>query len=805
MIEKIKIQNFGCYKNFSWDSSMRDPGNNILKFKKLNIIYGKNYSGKTTLSKIIRSLETRTLPEKYETPQFSIATSSGVIDQSNIATNTNDVRVYNTDFVEDHLSFLKSADGKITPFAIIGVENKSITEKIEELELQLESEDGNSGLRPSLTSIEKEEKDKSEAFAEAVDSLSLKLKNKATQPTIGIKHNPLYKDPNYNTPKILADLKLAKSLGFQILTSNKKEAQEALVREVPLHNITGTITAKLNLDDLHYNSRMALSKAITPSKAIQELLNDAIMQSWVKQGQKIHEGKRDNCGFCGQTIPPNLWERLNEHFSKESEELDSILDGLVNKIGDDRKNLSEILTIEQNAFYSSLHSKYDELRKKLTSEIEIYNKSLDILLKGLQKRRSDIFNSTIIVELKGNTSDIIDTLKEFSLLIENHNKKSKSLQQDQSQARRDLLLSELSVFALEINLNEEEKRIETLKKEKDSATSNLADIRKSIRSIEEEIEKLKAQLKDERKGAEQVNQYLNHYFGHNSLQLSAIENDESTGSTFSILRGGKPAYNLSEGECSLVGFCYFMAKLNDSESQGKNLIICIDDPISSLDSNHIFFIYSLIESLLAKPLEDANGNLIKDGNDRPVYPYKQMFISTHNLEFLKYLKRLSKPRNDHEHLLVVNGSGGSKIKPMPDYLRNYVTELNYLFGEIYICSDSNNSVSDHHSFYNFGNNLRKFLEAFLFFKYPFTDGDSKDQDKRIRLFFGGDQNVEPLVQRLINEFSHLAEYIDRSVQPIDHAEIERLARFILRKIKQNDNEQYKCFLQSIGKADPLPN
>lgn len=42
--------NFGSYKNFKW-------GNNLEEFKTINIFYGRNYSGKTTLSRIARSFE----------------------------------------------------------------------------------------------------------------------------------------------------------------------------------------------------------------------------------------------------------------------------------------------------------------------------------------------------------------------------------------------------------------------------------------------------------------------------------------------------------------------------------------------------------------------------------------------------------------------------------------------------------------------------------------------------------------------------------------------------------------------------
>ncbi|MGZ7334271.1 AAA family ATPase, partial [Streptococcus pyogenes] len=87
---------------------------------------------------------------------------------------------------------------------------------------------------------------------------------------------------------------------------------------------------------------------------------------------------------------------------------------------------------------------------------------------------------------------------------------------------------------------------------------------------------------DESKGANRVNNYLNNFFGHQDLSLKAIEaipGDSSSGYRFEVTRNGKKAFHLSEGECSLIAFCYFMAKLDDIETKGNQPIIWIDDPI----------------------------------------------------------------------------------------------------------------------------------------------------------------------------------------------------------------------------------
>ena len=47
MIKKLKkIKNFGVFSNYTCNSDLRD-------FEEKNIIYGWNYSGKTTVSRLI--------------------------------------------------------------------------------------------------------------------------------------------------------------------------------------------------------------------------------------------------------------------------------------------------------------------------------------------------------------------------------------------------------------------------------------------------------------------------------------------------------------------------------------------------------------------------------------------------------------------------------------------------------------------------------------------------------------------------------------------------------------------------------
>jgi wobble nucleotide-excising tRNase len=801
MIERIDIENFGSFNGFAWDASVRDSGGNIRTFKKLNILYGRNYSGKTTLSRVVRSLQTGVLPEKYESPSFLVSTSSGTVSHADISAADHDIRVYNRDFVDDHLSFLRDSEGRITPFAVIGETNTAIEKEIAEHEEQLGSTETKTGLRHELAEKEEELRVARQRATAAQLAIREKLINKANSPQGGIKHNPLYRDANYDIRKIKADIKIIRAQSLSILPETERQKKEALLGESALPDIKRHLAFTPAISRLAAEATELLSKRISPSEPIQELLDDAVLQAWVKQGIPHHRGKRRKCGFCGGAIPEDLWTKLDAHFSKESTDLEASLRQHIEAVQAEKKLSEKVIIVERAAFYSALHTAFDNAEGALVDELEKYQASLDTIIGRLHDRQLDIFGPQPALQVSDNSPAILAGIRSVNDLIERNNSITDSLQGDQDAARRDLRLSEVAHFAQDIGLDAEEKKVVDLKAAADTIETAVAAVRESVDRAQTRVEELRTQLKDERRGAEKVNEYLNNYFGHESLRLTAVQEDDGSAFKFQIMRGDSPAYNLSEGECSLVSFCYFVAKLDDTESSGKKLTIYIDDPVSSLDSNHIFFVFSLIESLIAAPDRDAQGKAILDHNNRQ-YRYEQLFVSTHNLEFLKYLKKLSRPKRNSEHFLVVCRNGRSAVELMPEYLRSYVTEFNQLFGELYLCIDPANAESHHHCFYNFGNNLRRFLEAFLFFKFTFTINGQEDYNRRVRMFFAGEPGNEALVQRLTNEYSHLGELFEKSMLPVDHAEISKVAGFVLKRIKERDGAQFQCLLESIGEVDP---
>ena len=131
MIEKLDIANFGSFNGFRWDTDVIEPKGTVGRFKKLNIFYGRNYSGKTTLSRIFRSFEVGQTPAKYSNPSFKVTTANGQWTQEQLSSQGTPIRVYNKDFVEENLAFLRDDQGDIQPFAVLGAVNKEVEQEIE--------------------------------------------------------------------------------------------------------------------------------------------------------------------------------------------------------------------------------------------------------------------------------------------------------------------------------------------------------------------------------------------------------------------------------------------------------------------------------------------------------------------------------------------------------------------------------------------------------------------------------------------------------------------------------------------------
>nr|WP_257792861.1 AAA family ATPase [Vespertiliibacter pulmonis] len=672
-------------------------------------------------------------------------TDKSVVTLASLSSNSKNIRVFNEDFIRDNLRFITNPDDSIEPLAILGDDNNKIEQEIKILEVELGSnvEGQETGLFADKKQAADEYHDALGSYNQLKDNLEKQLSDKATNRDIGIKYKPeRFGDQNYTITKLKTDITTVSSPDFQQLTSEQVSEHEKLIDERVLLAIPKFYSPQLSFLSLAQQVETLITKPISESDKIQELVKDAVLNRWVNEGRTNHRNKHEKCAFCDNEISAERWAELDKHFDVESELLEKSIDALLAKIETENQRVHDALTIDQSVFYSKFHSQLTALDLRLKAAIKDYQFALGNLAKQLRARKGDILNVKDYESPADGTANLMQIWQEYSDLCAQSELFSSSLAGEQTKAKANLRLKEVAEYLLTIDYQTQLNSIEALQQKRDEAQ-------------QAQVMAKKRELNDEEKGAKKVNEYLNNFFGHQFLTLEAKKGEGPTQDVkrirFEVLRDGKKAYHLSEGECSLLAFCYFLAKLDDIATKDSKPIIWIDDPISSLDGNHIFFIYSLL-----------NAEVVEKGK------FAQLFVSTHNLDFLKYLKRLEGnyftpeggkvKKYQKAYFIVARQDKKSSLQAMPSNLKDYVTEFNYLFHQICKCA-SLDTIDDTNyvTFYNFANNARKFFEIFLYYRYP----DQGMTLKTLSAFLGEDSIPAVLIDRINNEYSHLSGVFER--------------------------------------------
>ncbi|MFN3073902.1 AAA family ATPase [Acinetobacter sp. TY2] len=799
IIKLSKIDNFGIFKNFDWDLSLANPSiqNQIYDFKDINIFYGRNYSGKTSLSKIIRALETKTISPKYQAPNFKILLAdNSVVTHSSLATFTHPIYVYNSDFVKENLKFIHDDNQNVESFSVtLGGDNQQILDRIQQLneELGSETENAETGIYLSIKNKKSELGIAQLNFNNKDKELQNLLKNKASgqEGSIRTQHNK-FGDSNYNITKLAREIESVCKPIYQPLTEDTKANHDKLILQIKMDDPPAIPQFNIDFESLIKAVAEILNSQVGQSNKIDELVQNGLLNKWVEDGLAHHK-ERTTCAFCSNTIPSERLEALRQHFDEESQKLKIRINKGIELLNS-KKSLLKV-NIDINYFYNSFHVELNRIKGELANLLEMQENSFNTLISCLEDKKDKLFNVVDFASPINYLNDIHKTLDSIKTIREKHIELTSKLKENQDNAKNELRLDHIYHFLQDINYNNLTTEASILSQaiQPYQDELNTLEIRKGeiITNIKTEEDKLRS----ESEACTRINNILKHDFGHQALHLEAIEVNEYSGKTikFEIQRNGVKAHNLSEGECSLISFCYFLAKIQDDLNQGKRPIIWIDDPISSLDSNHIFFIYSLINDKIC-------GDKL----------FSQLFISTHNLEFLKYLKRLDVSFNNNgatpnlktNKYLIQRENNNSFITIMPTYMSEYATEFNYLFQQIHTCATANIITDQNHScFYNFGNNARKFIEIYSFYKFP---SHMKD-DERLKLFWNDDNLHRFFIGRINNELSHCSGVFERGMSMIDEAEMQKAAKAIIAKV-QDDIQQYNALLESIDveiSTDPL--
>ena len=253
---------------------------------------------------------------------------------------------------------------------------------------------------------------------------------------------------------------------------------------------------------------------------------------------------------------------------------------------------------------------------------------------------------------------------------------------------------------------------------------------------------------------------------------------------FQIIRSGLIAKNLSEGEKTAIAFAHFITRVQDGRHPLADTRVVIDDPISSLDTNHLFNTYALIKTQLAD--------------------CRQLFISTHSFEFYNLIREWVGDEEGSEHakkpqekwkkwgvfLVKRTDAGNSVLEEIPKMLLKFRSEYHYLFSMLY--HFDKNGAGDFDSLLSLPNVVRRFMEAFGGIMIPLSTGLRGKMER-----FFSDPVERERVWKFINYYSHNAT-ITRSLTIPDTSECKAVVHACLKAVNEWDAQYYADLESEVG-------
>lgn len=299
-------------------------------------------------------------------------------------------------------------------------------------------------------------------------------------------------------------------------------------------------------------------------------------------------------------------------------------------------------------------------------------------------------------------------------------------------------------------------------------------IEKDNADLDEKIRDLNAKVKSHGPTAEQITKLMHAYLGHGELTVAAAAEGYELHRHGKLVRG-QP----SEGEKTAIALCYFLSALEAEGRSIKDLIVIIDDPISSLDTKAMNYACGLVRSRLAEAA--------------------QVFVFTHHQhcmnEFKKAWRNLSKADPAKATLLFMEvkvpaatGLRTATIIEMPGQLRGYDSEYHFLCHKMLHFEEAGEAYSEY--WFMMPNVIRSVREIFLAFKEPGSHSILQKLDAMAKKLPEFDKVRITALERLTQVESHsdsLEDLIAHSSMTIEETRDANAALLALMAAADNDH------------------
>ena len=738
MITSInKIRDFGIFEKFDW--SMALP-----LFRRFNVLFGWNYSGKTTISRLFRSLELGRIHQDYSSATFEVEDEQGNRYSESTIDQKIPIRVFNTDFIDDNLKW----DSGIEPILILGQPS---------IELQSELDQKKQALKDKVderTRLNQKQAEAESGLQSGLTNKARDIKNLLSRPNFTKAHfEPYVVKAAVNIETYRVEDEVVEALITTYKSTDKKPSVEEIAIGQP------------SIGQFLDQASTCLSKTVE-AQVIESLKENPELNEWVRKGRELHVDKTI-CQFCGNNLPSGLLTRLSHHFSEGYEIIINDIEQQISSINAAKMDLS---LPDEAKLYREFQKGYLSKTKVLQEEIKSFNDTLDTISQSLEGKKCSVFDCLEFPKCADNGDRIQALANEVNEIIRRHNKKTQEFDKQKEKAFEKLVMHYAADFAVNQKYSQTQKEMAGYQSRSETLT-------REIRHTEDRITSIEEKLSETAKGAEKINEYLKLYFGKGDVTVTVTSDNR-----FQLLRGDLVAKNLSQGEKTAISFAYFITQLDDRKTNLPETIVYIDDPVSSLDSNHLFNTFSFIKTKLS-----ACG---------------QLFVSTHNFEFFNLLKTwlttgkgMKKSMRSFYMIerLATSDTDQATITEMPKVLLDFHSEYCYLFSLIYKFKEQ--PTPDYHQLYNLPNIARRFMESLMSFKIP----DGTGLEHKIHILIPNEIEAER-VRKFVHHYSHSSS-VTRSLEFPDLRECIDIIDIVLSSVKNKYQEHYDALVEVVAKGE----
>ncbi len=622
---KINIKKIKSFKAFCGLDAIE-----MGEFEHYNIIFGNNGCGKTSLTRAFELLISKNKRiEKYrtistaESPsiEFECKDESYTIEpNSNIGVPSFKVEIYNSDFLHNNTPFnsefgLKKLDDGtiILEGSVLGEETKEINQ-LKDCRGKVEKRQKEIGDENSAETLIAKQESEIKKYNEEIK----KIREKVTSRTIQITPNEIgindFCKVSKNHFKYQEDALMNLEKDFDELNEAMKKFDGLKEMELP----KDYQTIKDKLESLF--SFDIDKEAGQVSEKIKEHISK-VGREFIERGIKLQKEMPDNaCPFCTQKILNGIIQDYTSYFNKSVEtfnqrslEMSGTLKNTLNQW-----NIKKILQSFER-FEPFMKKDFSTNKESLEKALEQIKALLEELQKEVDKKER-VKNEEKFQEIDKKLLEIQENIQQC--VGETRNILNQKKEQEEK-------LKKLKTELKEARIKKAKHDSYDWQKSKEEAERKLSVLNHGYERLNCLLEKIDNKLKELNDQKRPDIEIINSYLKALNLPKYSLNKDYRIVLNSVDLENSKAKMILSDGEKTTLTFAYFLARLKSFyKKEGlKNLVVVIDDPISSLDEQRIYNTTCLVAKINQELVGEALENKDK----------VQVFVLTHNHTFMARL------------------------------------------------------------------------------------------------------------------------------------------------------------------------